>query len=400
LRAAAAIAGFAIAAALGGAASASEPDLFGMGARSGAMAGTGAADAEGYDAAFSNPAGLVGPTRRRLTVGYVLARYHLALENQHKHVDQTDGIVLGADLPLPFGGVLKDRLAIGFAFYLPVGVINRVQDGFPTDPRLALLNDRTQVVSVLVGAGARVHRRVTVGAGVLALAALVGQIAIRPDASGHITTVAEEQLVVSYAPVIGVRVDVARWLKVGAVFRGESKSGYDIEVKNSLGASLPIQVPTLHIAGTAQFDPMQASLEAAFRPRGWLALDGGLTWKHWSAYSNPVENATPGAPPQSPPNYADTVVPRIAGEATLERGAFRLRGRLGYFFEWSPAPQGPTRVLLDANRHVLTFGGGVEWTGRLTTLQLDAFGQWHHLDGNPLAAGDFGVFGFTIGVDL
>src|SRR5262249_14919980 len=87
-------------------ASASEPDLFGMGARSGALAGAGAADAEGYDAAYLNPAGLVGPTRRRLTVGYVGARYHLSLLGMDRSVDNTDGLVLGADLPLPFGGVL------------------------------------------------------------------------------------------------------------------------------------------------------------------------------------------------------------------------------------------------------------------------------------------------------
>ncbi len=382
------------------AAAASEPELFGMGARSGAMAGTGVADAEGYDAAYSNPAGLVGATRRRLTVGYVLGRYHLSLDGQHQHVDPTDSLLLGAAVPLPFGGVMKDRLALGFAFHLPIGLVNRAQDGTPTTPRLALLNDRTQVVSVLVALGARVSRRVTVGAGVLALAALVGTITIKPDPAGNITTVAEEQLVVGYAPVLGVRVDVMRWLKLGAVFRGESKSTYDINVKNSLGNVLPIPLPVLHIAGTAQFDPMQAAVEASFRPKPWLVLDGGVTWKHWSSYPSPVDNATPGAPPQSPPNFQDTAVPRVAGEAIWERGPFRLAGRLGYYFEWSPAPQGGGRVLLDANRHVITAGLGGEWHGRLTTLVLDTFGQWHHLDGNPNAAGDFGVFGFTFGVDL
>jgi hypothetical protein len=37
----------------------SEPEIAGMGARSAAMAGTGVADAEGYDATYTNPAGLV-----------------------------------------------------------------------------------------------------------------------------------------------------------------------------------------------------------------------------------------------------------------------------------------------------------------------------------------------------
>jgi len=383
-----------------GAARASEPELFGLGARSGGMAGLGAADAEGYDSTYANPAGLVGPTRRRLTVGYVLARYDLKLDGAARPVDGTDGLLIGADLPLPFGGVLKDRLALGIAFYFPIGLINRARDGYPDEPRLALLDDRTQVVSVLVAAGVRVHRRVSIGVGVLALAALLGTISIAPDAGGHYTTVAEEQLVTDFAPIVGARVVATSWLRLGLVFRGESSSRYDITVKSNLGSSLPLQIPTLRIAGTAQYDPLQMQLEGAFQATPWLRVDVGATWKHWAGYRPPVENATLGAPPQPSPDYHDTLVPRVAGEASGRFGAVRLIGRLGYFFEWSPAPQGPARVLLDADRHVLTGGTGLEYSGPLVTFQLDAFAQWHRFDGNPRAGGDFAVFGVTFGVDL
>ncbi|HEY7957260.1 MAG TPA: hypothetical protein VII38_18265 [Polyangia bacterium] len=378
---------------------ASEPDLFGMGARAGAMAGLGAADAEGYDATYANPAGLVGPTRRRLTVGYVLARYQLQMDRAARPVDGTNGLLIGADLPLPFGGILKDRVALGLGFYFPTGVVNRVRDGYPDQPRLALLDDRTQVVSVLVSAGVRLTRRLTLGAGVLALAALVGEIDIRP-VGGTITTVAEEQLVASYAPIVGARLRVTPRIRLGLVFRGESRSRYDLEIKNNLGPSLPIELPTLRIAGTAQFDPMQAALEGAFQITRYFRLDVGATWKHWSSYDNPVDNATLGAPPQPPPGFHDTVVPRVAGEATLRRGRLELAARLGYFFEWSPAPQGPTRALLDADRHVVTAGGGLTWMGRAFSFQLDVFGQWHHLADSPRVGGDLGVFGATVGVDL
>lgn len=378
---------------------ASEPDLFGMGARSGAMAGTGAADSEGYDATYSNPAGLVGPTRRRLTLGYIGAQYHLHLDGARRPVDATNGLLIGADLPLPFGGVLKDRIALGLGFYFPAGLINRARDGYPDQPRLALLDDRTQVVSVLVAAGVRITRRVTLGAGVLALAALVGEIDIRP-VGGSITTVAEEQLVASYTPVVGARVQAASRLRIGLTFRGESRSRYDIEIKNNLGPALPIELPTLRVAGTAQFDPMQIALEGALEVTRWLRLDAGATWKHWSSYDQPVDNATLGAPPLPPPGYHDTAVPRIAGEAHLERGRLELAGRLGYFFEWSPAPDGPDRVLLDADRHVLTVGGGLSYHGSAFSFQLDLFGQWHHLADSSRVRGDLGVFGATFGVDL
>ncbi len=381
---------------LGRGAGASEPEMFGMGARTPGMAGAGVADAEGYDATYTNPAGLVGPTARRLTLGYVHAGYGLNLDGAHHPVDNTDGLLLGADIPIPFGGVLRDRIALGLGFYFPFGVINRARAPFPDEPRLALLDNRTQVVSVLVAAGVRVHERVDIGVGVLALAALVGTISIA-DLGGRITTVAEEQLTTSFSPIIGARVRALRWLTLGAVFRGESKSTYDIEITNSLGSALPLTLPTLRIAGVAQYDPMQAAVEAAFKPLRWLTIDAGVTWKHWSAFGLPTENATIGAPPQPPPGFVDTAVPRIAAEATRHWIHWSLAGRVGYFFEPTGA-RGP--VLLDADRHVLTFGGGVTWSGRLTTLQLDAFVQWHHLQPNARVSGDFASFGLSFGVDL
>ncbi|MCU1281618.1 MAG: hypothetical protein JWM53_5164 [bacterium] len=378
------------------AARASEPEMFGMGARGPGMAGTGAADAEGYDATYSNPAGLVGATNRRLTLGYVHAGYGLNLDGAHRPVAATDGLVLGADIPIPFGGLLRDRVALGLGFYFPFGVINRARAPFPDEPRLALLDSRTQLVSVLVAVGVRVHGRVDVGVGVLALAGLVGTISIA-DLGGRITTVAEEQLTTNLSPIIGARVRTLRWLTLGAVFRGESKSTYDINITNSLGARLPLTLPTLRISGVAQYDPMQIAVEGAFTPLRWLKIDAGVTWKHWSAFGLPTENATLGAPPLPSPGFVDTAVPRLAAEATRRWSRLALSGRAGYFFEPSGA-RGP--VLLDADRHVLTFGAGLTWSSRLTTLQLDGFGQWHHLQPNARVSGDFAVFGVSVGVDL
>jgi long-chain fatty acid transport protein len=368
-----------------------------MGARSAGMAGTGVADAEGYDAVYTNPAGLVGPTRRRLTVGYVHGWYRLSLDQAHRPVDPTNGVVLGADLPVPLGGVLRDRIAVGLGFYFPSGLINRAQAPFPDQPRLALLDDRTQVISAMVALAARLHRRVSVGVGVIALAALVGEVSLAPDASGRIASVSQEQLVASYAPIVGARVRASSWARVGVVFRGESKSTYDITVTSNLGPHVPLQLPNLRIAGIAQFDPMQATAEVAAQPRSWLTIDVGVTWKHWASFGLPTENATVGAPPQPSPAFQDTAVGRLGAEVVGTWRQLRLKGRAGYFFEPTGA-RGP--VLLDADRHVLTLGAGLDWHSRFTTLQLDLFGQWHHLQPNGRVDGDFGVLGATVGVDL
>jgi hypothetical protein len=152
----------------------------------------------------------------------------------------------------------------------------------------------------------------------------------------------------------------------------------------------------------AQFDPMQMALEAAFTPRPFVTIAGGLTWKHWSAFPLPSENATMGAPPQRDPGFHDTAVPRIAVELRRQRGPLRLVGRAGYFFEWSPAPVAISAqaTLLDADRHVVTAGAGLEWRHRYGALQLDFFGQLHQLAGSPRVDGRFYVLGATVGVDL
>lgn len=370
-----------------------------MGPRSSALAGTGAADADGYDAVYENPAGLVEPTRRRLTLGFVAARYQVDMDGSRRDVESTNGAILGADIPLPFGGVLKDRIALGLGFYLPTTVLNRASAPFPDQPRLALLDERTQVVSAMAALSVRLHERVSVGAGVLVLATLIGQIKIQPDNGGRITTLAEEQIVVNYAPIIGVRVRVSPSLRLGAVFRGESKAQYDIAINSSLGSAIPLQLPVLHIAGVAQYDPMQGALEASWHPRPFLTLIGGATWKHWSAFPLPTENASLGTPAQPPPNYHDTVVPRAAMEIGRGFGPLRLVGRAGYFFEWSPAPRNAA-TLLDADRHVFTAGAGAEWTHRYGTLQLDVFGQFHELADAPRVSGSFYVLGLALGMDL
>jgi long-chain fatty acid transport protein len=389
-----------------GSARASLPDLVGIGTRSPALAGLGAADSDDWEATWLNPAGLAHAPRRRLTLGYVAVRARLRLDGAHRAVEPTDGILIGATLPLPFGGALRDRLAIGLGFYYPFGVINRARDAFPDVPRLALLDNRTQVVSILVGLGARVHRRVSVGIGVLALAALTGEIRIAQDATGATTTISEQQLVTSFAPVAGLRIEATRWLTVGVALRGESKSSYDINIKADLGNLLPFSLPVLRIAGTAQYDPLQMAFEGAFRPTRWLRAIVGVTWKHWSSYPNPIENATEGAPPQPSNDFHDTLVPRAALEARLP-----LRSRLltltlrgGYSFEWSPAPTGPTRTLLDASRHVVAGGLGLAWSTRRGGFSgsVDLFGQAHILDadGAPRATGRMNAFGLTLGVDL
>lgn len=392
-------------------AQASLAELFGLGARSSALAGTGAAYSTGYESTYSNPAGLWAG-RRQLSVGVVYGGYNVSLGDSPYPIDATGGLVIGGAVPLPLGGILANRIGLGLGLYTPFGSVNRAHDPFPDVPRAAILDGRTQVVSVLFGAGVRLPAGFSIGGGVLALAALVGTITITPDGSGRITSLSEEQLTVDYAPIIGVRWQgLADQLHLGAVFRGVSKSTYKLAVNTVLGDSLPLSLPQIQFAGVAQYDPMQLGVEVAWRPAQAPAVMLVLqaTWKHWSAYGYPVAPATAEAPMLPDPQFHDTVVPRVAAEWSLPSPSWaEFSARGGYFFEWSPAPDPPAPAptpdsrpsnLLDADRHVLTAGLGMRLTGRVP-LHVALFGQGHFLAHHSQLSGNIGLGGLTVGLDL
>lgn len=388
---------------------ASLPELFGFGARSSALAGTGAASATGYEATYNNPAGLWAG-RRQLSVGVVYGGYDASLGNASYPIDPTSGLVIGAGLPLPLGGILRERIGLGFGLYTPFAQINRVRDPFPDVPRAALIEGRSQVVSVLVGAGVRLPFGIQIGGGVLALAALVGTITITPDGTGRITSLSEEQLTVDYAPIVGLRWQgLGDRLSLGAVFRGVSRSAYRLAVMTQLGDTLPVSLPVIQFAGVAQYDPMQVGVEVAGRPQRAVLLAVQATWKRWSAYGYPIFPATANSAALPDPHFHDTVVPRVAAEVSLPSprwGAFLVRA--GYFFEWSPAPDplAPAETpesrpsnLLDASRHAMTAGLGMRLSGRVP-LSAEFFAQGHFLAHHSQLGGQLGICGLTLGLEL
>ncbi len=396
-------------------AQASLPELFGMGGRTSAMGGTGAAYATGFDAAYTNPAGL-WQSGRQLSIGTVYGGYGLSLRNPQDGstgeypIDATSGLILGGSFTLPLGGVLRDRIGTALALYTPFGLINRAHDPFPDVPRAPVLDGRTQVVSVLIGTGIRLPAGFSIGGGALALAALVGTITITPDGSGRITSISEQQLTVDYAPIVGVRWQgLSDRLALGAVFRGASRSSYRLTVSTKLGDALPIELPLIYFAGSAQYDPLQVGLEVAGRLRPSLLLVAQATWKRWSAYEYPVLPATKSAAPLPKPGFHDTVVPRLAVESTWALGGWgQLALRGAYQFEWSPAPDPPAPAptedsrpsnLHDADRHILSAGLGLQIKGRVP-LTFDVFGQGHILGPHSTLGGGLGVVGVVMGYQL
>lgn len=385
---------------------ASLPDLISLGPRSAAMGGTGVAVADDWEATYQNPAGL-SQTKTKLSLGFVYGGYRLTIDDKPHPIANPAGLQIGAGVGLPLGGILRDRIGIGLGLYLPAGVVNRVSVPYPEVPRAALLDARTEVVSVLVGLGVRLPWGLRVGGGVLALAALVGDIIIKPDGTGRITTISEEQLTVDYAPIVGIRWSPSsERLQLGLTFRGASRSSYLLRLHTELGDAIPLGLPLISFAGIAQYDPRQLAAEAALQLTPSLHLVAQLAWKNWSDYRYPIEPATVDSPKLPTPGFHDTVVPRAAMEYRAPTpGWLFVKLRAGYFFDWTPtpktAPEDDGRNLLDTSRHVLSVGVGLGLVGKVP-LDLDFFGQAHLLTQCQCHRlnGQLFIGGATLGVRL
>lgn len=381
--------------------------MFGFGGRSPALGATGVATSDGFDSVYLNPAGLVEARRKRLSFGGLVGGFDL--RGPERAVEAATGTQIGAVLPIPFGGALRDRVVLGIGFYVPTNVLARARAPMTGEPYYALLESRAHVVGVQVAAGVRLSVRTTVGAGFLALAALRGRIDVSTDAAGRFTSVSEQQLVSHFAPILGGRHRIADDLTVGATLRFKSKSEYDILVTNELADVLPIALPELRFAGVAQYDPLTVAAEAAWRPRSAWIVAAQLAWEHWSAFPPPTENPVVGGRERPGPGFHDTVIPRLGVEWRARRGSADVAARGGYFFAMTPAPEMTgEQALLDNHRHVVSVGGGLAFPRSAVPLHLDAWFQLHVLqprthrrpEGPLETSGRIYVGGIVVGVDL
>lgn len=384
----------ALASSLGGAlwtseVQASPQDLFGHGARVSAMGATGAASVVGPESVWANPALLSLGRQRTLSLGFQAASFQLRARGEGLpgkiDAEPMRGMLIGAMLPLPFTGALKDRVAFGFSFFTPTNVIVRGRVLYPETPQFPLLSDRSQSVTIQAGLGVDLGRGIRVGVGVAALAAIAGTVIVATDTSGSVGTKVDDQLVASYAPLVGINYDLSADYRLGITYRGRLEARFAVRIEvYDLGS---LTVPPFNIAGLAQFDPWQVQAEIA-RVRGLWKAALGLTFKRWSRYPGGPE-PTVLCPPERPdclalrpeaPGFHDTIVPRIGVEReVITREGWAIAARAGYFFEPSPAPeQQGTARLFDNSRHALTLGGGFALRGSLP-LSLDLFAQMHLL---------------------
>lgn len=355
---------------------ASPQDLFGYGPRSLSLAGLGQTVNEDYTAVYSNPASLSAMRRREVALGFVGTAFYLQRDGAHFPADRGAATTIGLGLPVPFGGALRNRVAVGLGFFTPTEIIVRGRVLQPETPQFVNLPDRVQSIALQLGLGVDLGRGIRVGVGFMAMAGLSGAVLVTTDATGRAGSRIDTQLVATYAPIVGARWDFGAW-RFGAVFRGELLARFRVTID---APDLGVPIPTLDIAGVAQFDPAQIALEAAYT-RGGFTFLAGLTGKRWSAYPGPNSATTPASPAPPAPAFSDTVVPRVGvtwHRAYDDGTTMTLRG--GAFYEPSPAPP-PTaaRQFLDNDRLALTAGIGLTAQAARSVLSAEVFFQGHQL---------------------
>jgi len=358
------------------AASASPQDLFGYGPRSVAMGATGVSYVDDFSAAYANPAGASRARGRSITFGYAATGFDLAQDGAYFPADPGSATTIGLSVALPFGGFLRDRVGLAIGFFTPTNVIVRGRIVRPTTPQFTVLPDRVQSVALQIGLGLDLGYGLRVGGGFTALAALRGDVLVTNDAAGRSTTRIDNQLIASYAPIVGASWQRGAW-RVGATYRGEIVARFTVLIS---APELGIPIPTLNVAGVAQYDPAQLQVEASWQRWGWTVAVG-VTAKQWSAYPGPTEATTPTSAPPPAPEFGDTLVPRVGVERRWSLPSEAdVSVRAGYFFEPTPAPRAvPTRQLYDNDRHAITLGLGAGITGAGSRFGLDAWAQVHIL---------------------
>jgi long-chain fatty acid transport protein len=372
--------------ALAGRAHGSPQEVVGFGYRSIGMGTTGAAVGRGVDAVYQNPALLPLSRKLALEVGTMGAVFDLHAEGAGALPPYSPlrANTIGGLLPLPFGGVLKDRITIGLGFLTPFDLVVRGRILYPEKPQF-LIADRVQSVAVQAAVGVDIGWGLKLGGGFAALAALDGSVAVQTDASGRLGTVVEDTLVASYAPIVGASYDIGDRWRIGLAFRGELVGKFNVVIRaENLGQ---LEIPPLNISGTPQYDPWQIAVEAA-HVKAPLRIALGVTYKHWSAYPGPLAATVRCEDAPDPetfcvalvpadPGYSPIASPRVGMEYQLGLGSgVELSLRAGYAFEPSPAPEQTGKPsYFDNHRSIGSLGYGLDLGGIVLPLAFDGFFQ-------------------------
>lgn len=362
---------------------ASPLDLFGQGARSAGRGGVGAVTGIDGESLGANPSGVAAHPQMSLTIGTLFGSIDLDANGEARPASSPRGTSLVAVMPVRLGGAANKRLVLGVEAFIPKDNLVRLSYPGARTPNFTLLEQRTQMTGLGASLAMSLSPSLRIGAGASAVLALAGSITLQSDGFGGLYTLAEQNVLIDAAPIVGVQWDPRPNLRLGAVYRGELAAKYEILFTPDTDASFPLPLPDLTLRGVGQYEPRHAAFAAQWDVAPTWRVLAEVTYFGWGAFPRPAEPLTPQTSDPIPaPNFKDIIAPRIGLDATfaLADGP-RLRDnrlvvRGGYTYMPTPTPDAPAyQAILDNDRHIMGMGLGFSTAAGANTLWVDVWAQ-------------------------
>jgi adenylate cyclase len=372
-------------------------DTFGFTPRATGMAGAMAAEARGIAAAHHNPAGIALEDEPSVSIGYGGAVMGLKINEEDANVTTPRGTSFGLSLPLH---IKSTTLAFGLALYMPDQFVVRIQLQPAAEPHFALLDNNLHHIVVTPALSFRPLKWLSLGIGATILA----------DAAGNGVTfdfglvdgglagrgALDVSLPTRAAPVAGVWFQPKKWLRFGAMYRGEVDLNLHLDILTNVDIAGAITGDALiSLRALNMYTPHKVALGAAIDLSPDLTVSAEVDWVGWSYFQGAVPQLKvlvqlAISPPLievlfPQPHFNDQWVPRIGAELRRHWGHWDFAARLGYAFERSPVPdQSGLTSLADNDRHILSFGAALGLRDLIRILpkglKLDVAMQVHDLE--------------------
>lgn len=354
---------------------ASSVDVFGAGARSVAMGGTGAAVADDAEATGLNPAGLAHGRGARVDVGYGYALSGLRIDRALQRFSAPHFLFVNASAVLPLKGVLERRFAAGLSIVLPTSDLLRAKLHLPETPHFPLFENRIQRLVLRPALAARIVDGLSLGVALNYYVNLTGRVESREGPDRGFEPTAAAELTHSVSVDAGLRWDPSPRWSVAFAYRQAQSSRVVFSTSNSISDN----ILELTVTGVTLYEPHRFVLGGAFRlpERGLLFTAEGF-YRLWSGWSGPftrISARIPTGKPEPEPfvpvpldvRFRDTWGAGWGIEWSTATGTpLHITARAGYTFETAALARQPAEsMLFDGNKHRL--GAGLVLDGRDST---------------------------------
>jgi len=378
-------------------------DLFGISARSIALANSYSILSDGPEACYYNPGALIESKTIRGFAGYMYAMPAMSVEQRDKNsqaypasdevkaaklIDPAQWFTIGVS------GGIKERVYLGIITQIPLDGSQRRKWFSPDQPYF--LNYDTGVFgwTIVPAVGVQVIPNVGIGLGAHIIIDGSGDIAPSipvstvqdPNKIPESHVVAHDKMDGQFAPIIGVYGRPLEYLRVGATYRGQSQryldKHYDQILDATTGSFVNVEYEVKY-----NFKPRTFTLAVSGNPTDYITLIGQFTWENWRSYDPPFPKMSVnyrGIPVHASEkvfdvpnvNFSDCVVPSFGFEG---RPMKYMNMDIGYAFRTNPVPdQTGTTNILNSPVHVLGIGLGGQFLGpKNDIVHIDAGFQIH-----------------------